>query len=326
MKVLTQYKEHNMGRRKGSVNFTEAEDNLIREYYPSGDYEELLKLLSPHPLSSIKKRASILQVKSNRSFTDEELLLLSQNIEHASKKELRILFPNRSYRTIYNKALSLGLNRKGMTCRKGSLRRFLDGSYLSYYWAGFAAADGCFMSKNNQFISTVSIKDREHLANLAEFTGAVLREITQMGLPHATVAVADRDYFEKVTTLFDFKDRKTYNPPSMSIFDNVSEQHKLAFFTGFIDGDGSIRSNKKGGCSIRIECHSSWLPVLAYCSALIYDITEVEDSSRGAYINNRGYATLTISKRKLLAVLHYKVKELNLPILERKWKNIIKTQ
>ena len=61
-----------------------------------------------------------------------------------------------------------------------------------------------------------------------------------------------------------YKKSKTYNPPSLGIFKNMSDDLFLSFLIGFIDGDGSIYKSKKNGRSIIITSHKNWSPILEY--------------------------------------------------------------
>jgi len=69
---------------------------------------------------------------------------------------------------------------------------------------------------------------------------------------YVSVNKMDKYWIPKIIKKYDFKIRKTHNPPEN--LDIKDDQLFLAFVVGLIDGDGSIGKNN----TIEIKCHSSW--------------------------------------------------------------------
>ena len=84
-----------------------------------------------------------------------------------------------------------------------------------------------------------------------------------------------------------------------------------SYVIGFIDGDGSIFWSSKR-LYLAIKCHSSWLKILGTIGRKLH-------SSLRVHIGTKGYAELKTSRKSVLDFLYDRVREFDLPVLERKW-------
>ena len=90
--------------------WSEVEDNIIREYYPT-EGAEVITRLPKRTKDSIRRRAFCLGVQylDESTYTEEELSVLLKNGAIKSVSELRVLLPNRSEQSIRNKLKKLGI-------------------------------------------------------------------------------------------------------------------------------------------------------------------------------------------------------------------------
>ena len=121
--------------------------------------------------------------------------------------------------------------------------------------------------------------------------------------------IQDKFHVPKIKSKFDFKKRKTYNPPLDVLW--MKKDFFWSFLIGFIDGDGSIfwSSNR---LYLSIKCHISWFDVLQQIGSRFNPVIKPHDSE--------GYAEIRTSRKSVLDFLYQKGCKLYLPFLERKWK------
>jgi len=193
--------------------------------------------------------------------------------------------------------------------KKGSVLRLNEESYDAYYWLGFICADG-HISNGVRLNVTLSLKDTNHLKKLAIFLGGCPIRIEKQ----CSLAIMDSINIKKVVEKYSIVSNKTKNPIN---FDSVKGfRNKIAFIAGFIDGDGCIGNlHNRKDFNLRVKCHSSWLEVLNKINKIIGGKNE-------AKINKQGYALFSIGDSRKLKQLKRVILQLNLPILERKWKII----
>lgn len=197
--------------------------------------------------------------------------------------------------------------------RKSDCSILLNESNESYYWMGFILADG-HITNNNRLVVGLSIKDKEHLARLAVYLKSDIIEYKNK----CTLNIMDTESLSQIRTRFNINHNKTYNPPNLDVF-NISEDKLLSLFSGFIDGDGSIRNlYNRPDFNLQIKCHSSWLSILQlFADKFLLGYQ--------AKINKQGYAYLVCGDSQILKNLKEKVLPLNLPLLKRKWDIITNT-
>lgn len=225
----------------------------------------------------------------------------------------------KSRTSIINRLKQLGI-KKGN--RKGTLSPLLEENIISYYWMGFILADGHF-TKTNQLIVAVSNKDKIHLGKLAYFLNTEVKECKRtLNSPgsysgseptYSRIAIQDKIVGEKIKLKFDISEQKTYNPPknlkSITNYDLL-----LALIIGFIDGDGGINVNK----TCKIECHSSWYPVLEYFKTIL-------EKKFGISVNisskEREYTYIQLKQFTVIQLKKF-IQNQSIPVMERKWDKI----
>lgn len=199
------------------------------------------------------------------------------------------------------------------------LAKLYEDTHLSYYWMGFIMADG-HISQNNQLSINLSIKDLDHLILLSYLINSNVKiksfKTALCGKPrdYCVLTCQDAKYGKLLKEKFGITDKpKTYFPPTLSF---PNKELFLAFFIGFLDGDGTFSKDYKGDCSfIRLELHSNWLETLKLFSGHLKEIGV--ETKYG--INSRGFSFLRFYRHKNFVNIKKFAIEKNLPILKRKW-------
>ncbi len=202
------------------------------------------------------------------------------------------------------------------------LEKLLDETPESYYWIGFLMADG-HIAPRKRLTLALATKDRGHLEKFAKFID--YNQVVQRKTAY-WLEVMDKDKLTKVVEKFDFKERKTYNPPNITIEDN---NLFLAFLIGYVDGDGYIgKQTGRQDCSLRIKCHASWKDTLSVWFDRLYVLAGIETLNKASTnktkikINKQGYTSVMTGNQKILAFLKKATIDLNLPVLKRKWDQV----
>ncbi len=212
------------------------------------------------------------------------------------------------------------------------LERLLEETPEAYYWIGFIMADGYVSNRDSErcLIVALAEKDKVHLEKLSKFLTMPLKEKfstyyykdEKRKSKNYRLEKWDSQNIKKLAEKFDFKERKTYNPPNTLNIEN--NDFFLSFLIGFIDGDGCI---DKQGC-LHIQCHESWKNLLNYWIKRIYDIADIQsfDSKLpvcGSDKRDNG-ARIEVYNNYFMLCLKNKIIELDLPALNRKWERVIK--
>lgn len=185
----------------------------------------------------------------------------------------------------------------------------LNDMYDSFYWIGFIYADGNISKNSTRIQIGLAIKDIEHLRLYTNYVGSKLYNTETV----CTTGANDMINVPKICEKFDLKERKTFHPPDIKIFDKFSYNEMLSIFVGFIDGDGYIgKRADRPDFKLSIKCHSSWVNILQLFSNLFLDNCTVK-------INNDGYALLNCTNTKILKRLKVEALNLNIPLMSRKW-------
>lgn len=130
------------------------------------------------------------------------------------------------------------------------------------------------------------------------------------------VAVQDMKLGIEFAKKFDLKFQKTYNPPSIKIFKNFTNEQILSFIVGFIDGDGSICTRNQSA-SLRIQNHASWIDMHRFFLKNIQKIFKIDYGS--VYIDKRGYSSLNICTKNCISLIFNFILKQKIPYLNRKW-------
>lgn len=223
------------------------------------------------------------------------------------------------------KGLTLPKDENGDTVNtvgKAALRRLLDDSLQSYYWIGYLMADGYMHHGLGQIVLVSAELDKEHMAAYASYLGAKCHRYTGpsgfTGLltDHYRVSVAERRIAHKIAERFDWKPRKTYNPPNPERFHaTLTDDQFLALLIGFIDGDGHITP----AFGIRVENHASWIE---WHQAVLDRLLQIGISpGREAEINSHGYSNFSLGVATTRYLKAFITKH-NLTVLVRKWHRV----
>lgn len=230
-------------------------------------------------------------------------------------------FPNRTWEAIKVQANKLGIHSKYNVPPHGNVSKLLEETPEAYYWAGFIAADG-HIEKDKRLSLKISSKDREHLIKFAAFLGSpTIHESIDKGSELVDISIQDHILVPSFAKKFDFGQRKTYNPPNLAWLEG---DKFLAFFAGYIDGDGCIHKNVNNLTTILISCHSNWLNNLKMFEEKLYRILQYKSNYKrqGAKIIKCGKASITFGESSLLKLFKLRLLKLKLPVMHRKWDNI----
>lgn len=209
------------------------------------------------------------------------------------------------------------------------LDNLLNNDLIAYYWIGFLLADAHF-STGGKFCIVQSEKDYNHIKQFAEFIEfkykirKCISKLTYKGIEkeytHFKIEINHRDNVLKIMEKFDIHNRKTYDPPSLNLFENLSHEQCISIIIGFIDGDGwiSSKSYNKIEAELGIQIHCSWQHILSYFNKKISN--ESGRIGRISFGNNK--TTLIISNTDDIRALKKFANDHTLPILERKWSKV----
>ncbi len=190
--------------------------------------------------------------------------------------------------------------------------KLLDGSIQSSYWLGFLLADGSFSCKGTRIKLALGDKDQGTVKDFVEYLGK------KYTTPHCG-AFMSKDYVPKIAEILGYEEGKpkTYNPPTVNFEDVMDKEQLIAFYIGFIDGDGCIRRQpKRATTSITIKLHRSWCNFLQNLVDFLYDFYEA-GVPPNAKINNAGYASVCIGNFNVCKGLKVFSNKLN--VMRRKW-------
>jgi hypothetical protein len=205
------------------------------------------------------------------------------------------------------------------------LFKLLEDIPESYYWIGFLMADGHIHHKIKRLTLSVAEKDKEHINKFSKFVNKNVT-ITKNKKDYKIftnyrVRMADVSVVSEIIKKFDFKERKTYNPPLDLCISN--DNLFISFLIGFIDGDGCLSNNSNNRCCIQIHNHSSWENIINDWVDRLYNLLKQKrQNNKNNKVKNR-YCNITIGNYTILRFLKNKTEELKLPILSRKWDRII---
>lgn len=258
-------------------------------------------------------------------WTQKEDEVLKKYYPLADWINLQSYLPNRSLFAIKRRAkshLKLKILDPKKSVRKGNVQPLLDNSLESFYWLGFLMADGNF--RRNQIRLKINKKDKIHLIKYANFLEAEIHENSPSLICSNAVSMEIKDKKRVASLIEKYKisPRKTYEPPDLS---SINDKNNFwAFFAGFVDGDGcirTIRTNKHGDMpDLKISCHKSWLPI--FKQFFQFNIEKYLKITIPDPIISNNMSVLHISKLEVLQDIKKIILRLNLPVLERKWNNI----
>ncbi len=254
-------------------------------------------------------------VKNAKKWTEEENKLLSLNYQ-SQKKQLLILFPNRSAAAINIQASKLGLSKIHNEYCESDTSVLLLEIPETYYWIGFILADG-HISNHNRLSIALAKKDSKHLEKFCTYLSCKNLKIDKKN--SCRLSVKDNVYIKQLKEKFDIKNDKTYYPPNLDW--NIDKNLFLSMLIGYIDGDGCIKYQfQRKDASIAFHVHSSWLFFLQLLKSKLFEYFNFNTGE--PIIGKDGYARWTISNFELVKELKRFVINMKLPFLDRKWSRI----
>ncbi len=275
----------------------------------------------------------------DKKWSDYENSIMLDKYCNYPKEVLVNLLPERSWQAITHHAQELKLNRieyHYSSKRKSNVKRLLDETDESYYYMGLLMADGYFTE--NKITFSQSIKTQKIVYNFSKYINCdnlyVNDKISEVYIKgkktiqngRVTLIVKDSDIIPKILKKFDIKyiknkETKTYFPPSVSVFEKMSDNHFIAFFIGFIDGDGSITKKINGGNSIILGVHINWLKNIEYFKFRIENILNLKLSKK-SIAKKDSEVRLSIYQSKIIKTFKDFIEKNNLMANQNKWDRI----
>jgi hypothetical protein len=326
-----------------STRWTKEQDNILEQNINSS-YNHLIELFPNRGIKNILSRINQKfghrikkQQEKSRTWTEEDIEFLKENYGKVSSKDL-IARLGGAYHSIVEYCRRHGI--KGFKDEYGRNQNQRDKPNLeklwietpqSFYWMGYLFADGYYHAPLKQVVLASASVDKEHLEEYASFIGAKAKLYSKKGdfckgfensdRVAVRVSVADSIFAPKIAEKFDWKLKKTYNPPEVEILNKVlkTKDQFLPFFTGFACGDGYLN---KINLNIKIEIHASWIFVLKFFAEKLVEFN-ISNTPPRLSINKRGYAEFHLCKSGVLKLNEY-IQEVNLQVLRRKWDKLNK--
>jgi len=257
--------------------------------------------------------------KNQKKWSNKEIELLINN-NNIKNTEIFKLFPDRSKASIENQRSRLGLKKERCYYDSDSIDILLEDNHISYYWIGFLLADGCIY--NDKLALSISVEDINHINKISEYIGIKTIYAVNHNKGYSNnsamsyILISNKRLIPQIMEKFDWKYRKTYNPPDITKY-KCSQELLKSLFIGFIDGDGCIRKQTgRKDTMIQFRVHSSWIVVLnAFKSVLNFNVAS-------PYIGKDGYCQWNIGNHYVQSLLREHINTYNLPVLERKWNKL----
>ncbi|HNC58885.1 MAG TPA: hypothetical protein PLP33_25900 [Leptospiraceae bacterium] len=265
-------------------------------------------------------------------WSDEETQKLANLFNKVkSYNELAEHFPTHGIESIKTKICKLRLEKTAH--RKNHCENLLEQTPEAYYWLGFLLADGSFSIR--KITLTVSAKDIEHMKKFMNFIQSTnsIRKIT--GSECYRFSFTNVKVIKELINRFSISTNKTKNPSDL--FSYTEDQDLLfSLIVGYIDGDGSISLSHEKYPHLNVVGHESWLNNFTKIFAFIHEMFSIKPTNKLPTVrtsstnlpqdkgNFRDFqiANINITNRPILKAMHHKVKELNLPVLDRKWSKL----
>lgn len=238
--------------------------------------------------------------------------------------EIREAFPHRDIRVLQNAASRLGL-KAYQRRRRGDLTYLLGDNLQVCYWLGFIMADGS-ISRDGHLQIMVNEKDQDHLQLLGDALGttakhaytdpnknyvkhasfhtdASIRQLVKLAVMHKGIAtrVLARVGYDSTNT------PKTYHSPHRSALEAFTIDQFIAFFIGFMDGDGCKRIT-----GMTAENHLSAVDFFLFCKdrQLFDRVTPKPKTVVGA-----------VHQPTYLRLCNF-IREHDLVVMKRKWPDV----
>lgn len=279
---------------------------------------ELAKLLNRTEEAIRSKRYVLKITKKHQRWSVIENKIITALYPESQWNKLLQLLPNRSMDSITQRAGELGVVRI-RTSHIGSLDNLLLDHPISYYWIGFLFADG-HLSVDGKLVCNLSIKDKSHLNKLANYLNVNVNN----NIKFPGICIQDKHKANYLRQKYDWHHRKTYNPPSLELYENLfcNKEFFVSWLIGFLDGDGSIVRDKRRIQDIGfiVGCHINWdsfLKLIAKYLAYHFHLDKPPEV-RKSINNTHRMSRFGTHNKDILFRLWYYANKYQLPFLERK--------
>jgi len=264
-------------------------------------------------------------------WSEEQDCLLRQLIstkEYTYAKMIPLL--NKPRHQIIERTYELGLTNAGVDLRE---YKYNDNYFSEYtlencYFAGYFLADCCIYRNSTIFSWSVANKDKhimELFCKLVGYNGTIEEYWKECSLndsgklyKHNRIKLSNCRWIEDLANKFGITEGKTYRNVPQNF---PTEEHKLAFLIGLIDGDGSICKAGTKNPSMTISIVSSSLPTIEWFEKTVLELNLPNIANYGRKIlkikNLYRYAVGGVTA----AFLFEKLKAIDVPKLARKWEN-----
>lgn len=271
-------------------------------------------------------------------WTTEEDNLLKSLVKSGlyTYNQMRQFFKNRTRNSFINRCKKLGITNINKTSVIYSFdENFFDELNLTnIYWGGLFCADGTIYKKKNQDVFSWSVAeiDKQHMElfcsqikstyPLQEVFSATPGTEEKKFKQIRFTTVRARKWKDKLKEHFGIIPLKTkrFPPPKLN-----SNKEKLAYFKGYIDGDGSISCHKDNFNSLYIGVASSNKDIIIWFNEFINGLNLPSLSKKQRPVNvyftkdNNCYVCKYGGFKA--AILIELMMKLDTPFLERKWNN-----
>jgi hypothetical protein len=309
---------------------------LLEANYQGMTDEELAATFFPnrhwHGVAAKRLKLGLLK---EAQWTNEEIEILKAEY-HKGIEHCMTLFPQYSKGSIkwLGKTLNLSVNTRELR-RKYDYKRdyFTELTLENCYVAGFIAADGCLHEKKETLTIQLHQQDKIILERFKQFfgyTGNIIDSTPEEKRADGSTRTALKTTLSLHGVLPWFRDlnkhfnitpakTKTLQAPNLSSMD-----HKIAFITGYIDGDGTIFESD-GKLYLGVLGTES---VVKFIKEVFDEIVPIPENGkgRGSLTNMEGKYSFplykyTLSGVRAIAICQY-IKQYDLPFLERKWNKV----
>jgi len=298
-----------------------------------------LAIILLRTIPSIKNRKKKLNLTEINLWTHSEIDILKTYYSNSEKSNLLGHLPNRTWMSIIAKAKELKIYRLDFyheNQKNNDLSILLQDSFQSYYYIGLLMADGYFngrgiilsqTNKNSKVIDNfgnyIKCTNIKTIAGKGEM---LIENKSTFGNNKRFISANDHKLVPKIMEKFLINyetnvKTKTYYPPNEKIFDSMTDDLFLSYFIGFIDGDGHISKEIRGGNSIVITSHINWFKILEKWKYKLEKIYKIKLSCKSIKIEGN-CCRLRIYNRNTILKLKNFIKNNNLEVNENKWGRI----
>ena len=315
--------------------WTQEEDNILRENFRKVTKTELAELLPGRTYQACSRRFYTKDAHKKtggyQKWTEKEIKVLKENYPKMQLKDLYKLFPNRDSQSIVNKAHRLGLKRDSFyfisqrsTKYSKNHKFFSKPNYLNSYWAGFIAADGNVVAKTNRIRIGLARIDRAHLENFkrdTDYTGPVVDHDMKSGFNSTNgfskiIINGVPEWLYYLEKFYNVTPNKTY---SITFPRQLPEELHLPYAIGYIDGDGCITNTSAGTPCVSMRGNYYMLDRIKEIFDEMFPSPFPSQSPPAKVAYCSGLYRYAIAGRRAQSLIDY-VNQLDLPILDRKWK------